>query len=158
MRWNPRAEWVSSPKTAHPAIVNADDFEQAQHAHAIREKRRTYLLRGLLRCALCGRRMEGTWNNGRANYRCHHPRAAGSGLPASVFVREDRLLPHLAALLIRVKIGSRPCAALGNIDVPRDVGQQVGVCRRLGLALRYDHLAETLTVEGRHGDIIVRLV
>jgi DNA invertase Pin-like site-specific DNA recombinase len=157
MRWNPRAEWVSSPKTAHPAIVNADDFEQAQHTHAIREKRRTYLLRGLLICALCGRRMEGAWNNGRANYRCHH-RVTDVEQPRSVFVREDRLLPHLAALLIRVKTGFHPCAALGNIDIPSDVCQQAAVCRRLGLALRYDHLAETLAVEGRQGDIIIRLV
>src|SRR3569833_3926981 len=36
--------------------------------------------------------------------------------------------------------------------------QQVAMCRRLGLALRYDHLAQTLTVEGRLGDIIVRLM
>jgi hypothetical protein len=158
MRWNPRAEWVSSPKMVHPAIVNADDFEQAQHTHAIRGTHRTYLLQGLLCCALCGRRMEGAWNNGRANYRCHHSRAVGSELPGSVFVREDRLLPHLGALLIRVKTGSRPCAALGNVDIPRDVDQQVAVCRRLGLALRYDHLAGTLTVEGRRGAIIVRLM
>jgi site-specific DNA recombinase len=85
MRWNPRAEWVSSPKMAHPAIVNADDFEHAQHAPAIRGTRRTYLLRGLLHCVLCGRRMEGAWNNGRANYRCQH-RVAGSELPGSVGV------------------------------------------------------------------------
>lgn len=157
MRWNPRDERVSSPKRAHPAIVSAVDFERARLTHAIRGTRRTYLLRGLLICALCGRRMEGAWNNGRANYRCHH-RVADSELPRSVFVREDRLLPHLAALLIRVAIGSRPCEALGNTDIPRDVGQQVAVCRQLGLALRYDHLAETLAAEGRQGDVILRLV
>jgi site-specific DNA recombinase len=71
-------------EAAHPAIVNADDVEQAQHTHAIREKRRTYLLRGLLICALCGRRMEGAWNNGCANYRCHRP-VTGAELPRSVF-------------------------------------------------------------------------
>jgi DNA invertase Pin-like site-specific DNA recombinase len=157
MRWNPRAEWVSSPKMAHPAIVNTEEFEQAQHTHAIRGPRRTYLLRGLLHCALCGRRMEGAWNNGRANYRCHH-RAADSELPGSVFVREDRLLPHLAALLIRIKIESRRCVTLQNIQIPEDTDQQVAMCRRLGLALRYDHLAQTLTVQGRQGDIIIRLM
>jgi hypothetical protein len=99
--------------------------------------------------------MEGAWNNGRANYRCHH-RVADSQLPRSVFVREDRLLPHLPALLIRVKMGSRPCATPRDIDIPRDEGQQAAACRRLGLALRCDHLAETLIIEGRHGDITVR--
>jgi site-specific DNA recombinase len=158
MRWNPRDEWVSSPKTAHPAIVNAEDFERAQHTHAIRGTRRTYLLRGLLRCALCRRRMEGAWNNGRANYRCHHPRAAGSELPGSVFARDDRLLPHLAALLFRVEVESRQCVIPENTRIPREMDQQVGVCRRLGLALRYDHLAQTLTVEGRQGDITVWLM
>jgi hypothetical protein len=36
MRWNPRAEWFSSPKTAHPAIVNAEEFDRAQHTRAVR--------------------------------------------------------------------------------------------------------------------------
>jgi site-specific DNA recombinase len=100
--------------------------------------------------------MEGSWNNGRANYRCHH-RVTDSQLPRSVFVREDRFLPHLAALLIRIKIGSHPCPAPENIDIPQDVSQQVAAYRQLGLALRYNHLAKTLTVEDRHGDITVRL-
>jgi hypothetical protein len=156
MRWNPSEEWVSSSKMAHPAIVNDEEFERAQHTHAIRGERRTYLLKGLLRCALCGRRMEGAWNNGRANYRCHHPHAAHSELPGTISIREDRLLPHLAALLFRATIESRGCITPPSI--PRDTDQQATVCRRLGLTLRYDRLAQSLIVGGQQGDIIVRLI
>ncbi|MUL41816.1 hypothetical protein FZ103_11620 [Streptomonospora sp. PA3] len=48
-----------------------------QTTPAVRGRPRTYLLRGLLRCGLCGRAMEGAWNNGRANYRCR-PGTPGS--------------------------------------------------------------------------------
>jgi site-specific DNA recombinase len=66
-----------------------------QELRARRASNRRYLLRGLVRCGLCGRRMEGSWNNGRAHYRCqlttradidaqHHPR--------SIYVREDKIV------------------------------------------------------------------
>jgi hypothetical protein len=53
MRWNPREEWVYSRRQVHPAIVSVDDFERARSTRALRQARRTYLLRGLLRCELC---------------------------------------------------------------------------------------------------------
>jgi hypothetical protein len=70
-----------------------------------------------VRCAVVV--WKGAWNNGRANYRCHHPRAAAPDLPGSVFVREDTVRPHLAALLIRLKIESHQCAGVIDKGQPR---------------------------------------
>lgn len=53
---------------------------------------RPYVLRGLLFCGLCQRRMQGTWNNGRAHYRCNaggQQGQANDGHPRSLYVREE---------------------------------------------------------------------
>jgi hypothetical protein len=157
MRWNPRDAWVSSRRQAHPAIVSVEDFERAQHTRTVRQTRRTYLLRGLLRCELCGRRMESAWNNGRANYRCHHSPAAEPDLPRSVSVREDKILAHLAALLIRYETEIGPPQAPEDVGIPHDVNGQVAMCRERGLTLGYDHLAQSLTTDGHHGTITVQV-
>ena len=138
--------------------MSVDDFEHAQRTRALRQARRTYLLRGLLCCALCGRRMEGAWNNGRANYRCHHLRATGTDLPRSVFVREDKIVPDLAALLIRFKNETTSHRSFEDADVPRDVAGQVAMCRELGLTLRYDHRLQVLAVHDDQGEIAIRLL
>lgn len=60
---------------------------------------RRYVLRGLLRCELCQRLMQGTWNNDAAYYRCRFPReyarAHSIDHPANVYIRQDRLLDPL---------------------------------------------------------------
>ncbi len=65
---------------------------------------RRYLLAGLLRCGICGRRLESSWSNGRAAYRCRHSyTSAARPDPArakNAYVREDQILPRLAALAI----------------------------------------------------------
>lgn len=58
-----------------------------------------YVLRGLLRCELCQRLMQGTWNNDTAYYRCRFPReyvrANNIDHPPNVYLREDRLVAAL---------------------------------------------------------------
>ena len=65
---------------------------------------RRYLLAGLLACGRCGRRLESAWSNGKPAYLCRHghPSAArpDPGRPVNAYVREDQVLPHLAALAI----------------------------------------------------------
>ena len=65
---------------------------------------RRYLLAGLLACGRCGRRLESAWSNGKAAYRCRHgyTSATGSspGRPKNLYIREDQILPRLAALAI----------------------------------------------------------
>ena len=109
MRWNDRADWVWSAEVTHEALVDPDAFAQAQllrstgtHRPSDQKKRRTarpYMLRSLVFCGLCHRRMEGTWNNDRAHYRCRYAAeyalAKGIDHPRTVYVREDRIIERL---------------------------------------------------------------
>ena len=58
-------ECVVSKAVTHPALVSEADFVAAQRVRAERAigdgGRRRYLLRGLLRCGHCGRRMDSHW-------------------------------------------------------------------------------------------------
>jgi site-specific DNA recombinase len=79
MRWNDQDRWIWSDQPAHEAIIDTATFEQAQARRAVRNAsaqrgpRRTprpYSLRGILYCGICGRRMQGSWNNDAPYYRC----------------------------------------------------------------------------------------
>jgi site-specific DNA recombinase len=87
--WNPRSEWVISERPAHPALVDEADFVAVQQVTAIPAPKdqaaRTYLLTGLLICAVCGRRLDAHWVHGRAGYRCRH--GGGSAQPRGRRVR-----------------------------------------------------------------------
>ena len=87
-RWNLPDGWVISRKPAHPALVSEAGFIAAQDIHAARGPsprgdlagpgKRRYLLAGLLTCAMCGRRMESAWANGKPAYRCRHGHSTAS--------------------------------------------------------------------------------
>ncbi len=84
-------------------------FQEAQALLAARGQRpterklrpaaRPYTLRGLLRCGVCQRKMQGHWVNDRAHYRCRYPAeyAVSKTLehPLNVYLREDLVLPRL---------------------------------------------------------------
>jgi hypothetical protein len=57
------------------------------------------VLRGMLHCAVCRRRMQGNWNNEQAYYRCRFPAeyalANRVEHPRAVYLRETAVLPHL---------------------------------------------------------------
>ena len=58
----------------------------------------TYMLSGLMRCGLCGRRMQASWNNSKAYYRCKFPSeyaVSEDKHPKTVYVREIAVLPGL---------------------------------------------------------------
>ncbi|MFG1710890.1 recombinase family protein [Nonomuraea sp. M3C6] len=103
--WNAPQEWAISTKATHPALISDDDFVAAQAIRAARPTRdgstRAYLFTGLLRCGLCGRRMDSHWVNGRPGYRCRHghtsARPRDTACPKSLYLREDRLLAELVA-------------------------------------------------------------
>ncbi len=107
MRWNDRSAWVWSEQPTHEPIVSLDDYEAAQRRFGTGKRRgggrhaapgRCYVLRGMLRCGLCGRRMQGSWNHDRPLYRCRftaeYPEHEGEH-PRNVYVREDAILPAL---------------------------------------------------------------
>jgi hypothetical protein len=107
MRWNPTREWIYSTARAHEPLVDDDTFEQVQIRlaagarrpdvkHKPRASKRGYALSGLLFCGLCGRRMIGSFNNNRNNYRCayaaEYADANAIAHPRSLYLREDHVL------------------------------------------------------------------
>lgn len=89
-----------------PPLVPIGMYRQAQEILARRggsnrghEHLTRYALRGVLRCQLCQRLMQGTWNNHAAYYRCRFPReyAKANNLdhPPNIYLREDRLVEPL---------------------------------------------------------------
>jgi DNA invertase Pin-like site-specific DNA recombinase len=104
-RWGLPDGWIISARPTHPALVSVEDFIKVQGIRAEREDTdsgRTYRLAGLLRCGICGRRLESCWSSGRPAYRCRHGYSSAStsdpNRPKNLYLREDRILPHLPAL------------------------------------------------------------
>jgi site-specific DNA recombinase len=74
LRWNDKANWVWSAATVHDPLVDTEPFERAQQvlqAHGRGRSERTrmrtthrYVLRGMLYCVLCERRIQGQQSKG----------------------------------------------------------------------------------------------
>ena len=98
--WRPKEEWIG---VAIPALVDEElfqaaqrRFEQNQRFARRNNKRREYLVRGLVRCGICGWKMTGVVTGpGRAYYRCQgkSPGTGPGGRPPcpSRMVRAERL-------------------------------------------------------------------
>jgi hypothetical protein len=104
--WNPRIDWVIYEELTHPPLVSDDDFLTVQQVTALERpedgQARRYPFRGLLVCAVCGRRLESHWVNRRAGYRCRHGRTSAHPLDADeprwVYWSQARLTEALAGL------------------------------------------------------------
>ena len=112
----PREKWVWSPTPTHEAIVprelfdaveeratrNSNPARSAQPKHYPQRRRgrpgRFYVLRGRVRCGLCGRRMEGSHQKGSNWYRCQYVSRRGTaaanvaGHPRVLGIKEDVVL------------------------------------------------------------------
>ncbi|WP_374701818.1 zinc ribbon domain-containing protein [Streptomyces sp. CB02959] len=86
------------------AFTRAQAKRQARRTqpHLARKPRptdRSYALRGLIHCALCHRKMQGTFNNGKPHYRCRYTaeyaKTTALDHPLTVYVREELILPAL---------------------------------------------------------------
>jgi site-specific DNA recombinase len=164
-RWNLPDGWVISARPAHLALVSEDEFIAAQDVKAARgptagsgclaaPDERRYLLAGLLVCGTCGRRMESSWSNGKAAYRCRHGHtsaaASGPGHPKNAYMREDRALPHLPALqllLTRAEpLPARRRRTRRGVDVRSALSPQnvVRFLRENEVTLVYDQTTGTL--------------
>ena len=116
-----------SAKATHPALVTEEDFVAAQAVRAPRKTDdgtvRRYVLAGLVRCGVCGRRMDSHWVNQRPGYRCRHghtsTRQRTPDVPKNLYVREDRLLDWLA-----VQLAHDPSSAEAAISL-REAGQTI---------------------------------
>jgi site-specific DNA recombinase len=106
-RWNDKTEWSWSTEQTHEPLVSREDFAavQAQMLASVHRPTpskghtasRHYVLSGRVFCALCERRMQGTWAHDAARYRCSYSKKVDH--PKSVYLREDAILPKLDAWL-----------------------------------------------------------
>jgi hypothetical protein len=113
-KWNEPGKWIWSKELVHEPLIGTEAFEQVQTLQRAkgsadgRSSRRTprgYALRGIMRCGICGRKMQGSWNNGKPHYRCtflsEYAAKNKVSHPTSVYLREEQLLPEPDAWLSR---------------------------------------------------------
>ncbi len=135
MRWNDEEKWIFSEEILHPPIIDDATFQKAQDLltarreargpHKPHKSRHAYVLRGLLFCAICQRRMQGHWANAAPYYRCRFPSECAIANrvqhPLNVTLRQDVLLgpldewlaskfepPHLPATIDELAAASKP--------------------------------------------------
>jgi site-specific DNA recombinase len=150
-RWNLPEGWVISKHPAHPALVSEADFIAAQDASAPRgpagPAARRYLLAGLLACGRCGRRLESAWSNGKPAYRCRHGHSnatsLGAARPKNTYVREDQILPHLAAVAILLGDHTLPDGST-QVAAPGEVATLIDQLRTADITLTYEPDTRTL--------------
>jgi site-specific DNA recombinase len=160
-RWNLPEGWVISKRPAHAALVSEADFIAAQDAAAPRGPAgpavRRYVLAGLLACGRCGRRLESAWSNGKPAYRCRHGYTSATSpdpaRPSNTYVREDQILPHLAAIGILL-VGSARKPGRGNrgpaqVTGPADAAGLIDQLRAGGVVLTYDPDGRILRAGGQ---------
>lgn len=109
MRWNDKDTWVWSTDPVHEPLIDTETFQRTQDvlaAHGAgrqhRERHSTqhrYVLRGLLHCGLCNRRMQGQQSKQALYYRCRFPTEYGLANkvehPRNIYLAERELLPPL---------------------------------------------------------------
>jgi hypothetical protein len=160
-RWNLPDGWFISKRPAHPALVSEADFIAAQDTAAPRGPAgpaTRYLLAGLLACGRCGRRLESTWSNGKPAYRCRHGHTSaaspGPGQPKNTYVREDQILPHLAAIAILLTAdGQAQVTGTMQVTVPSQTAALIGRLRASEVVLTYD--PDTQTIRTNNGTVAV---
>ncbi len=155
-RWNLPEGWVISKHPAHVALVSEADFIAAQDTAAPRgpagPAARRYLLAGRLACGRCGRRLESGWSNGRPAYRCRHGYTSATrpepGRPGNTYVREDQILPYLAAIAILLAgpagIPGRGNLSPARVTGPADTAALIDQLRTGGVVLTYNAGDKTL--------------
>ena len=112
------------------------------------------LLAGLFTCGRCGRRLESAWSHGRPAYRCRHGHTSATVpdpvRPKATYLREDEILPHLAALaILRAESGTPDRARRAGITAPARVADLIEQLRAGGVVLTYDPQDRTLRADGR---------
>src|SRR5690348_12721816 len=152
-RWNLPEGWVISKHPAHAALVSEADFIAAQDMAASRGPAgpsvRRYLLAALLACGRGGRRLESAWSNGKPAYRCRHGYTSATSpdlaRPGNTYVREDQILPHLAAVAILLGGGNQTLSgAAMQVTAPGEAAVLIDQLRTAGITLTYDPDAQTI--------------
>ena len=123
MRWNDEDAWIVSETLVHEPLVDDElavavrerlaDRARSSGPRAAHAADHEYSLRGLLSCALCGRRMQGTMRGTRAYYRCPTASVAhtgGGGGSLSLYLREA-VPVHLVDEWLAVELAAEAQAA-----------------------------------------------
>ncbi|MEO5839434.1 MAG: recombinase family protein [Acidimicrobiales bacterium] len=148
MRWNDETAWVWSQQPTHAPLVSVAEFEAAQDVFAAGQRaamrkertRHPYVLSGLMRCGICQRKMQASWNNGKAYYRCKFPSeyaVAEDKHPKTVYVREIAVVPGLdewIGTLFDDDHFDGTCAALAgasDIEPDEEPGRELVLRRQL---------------------------
>jgi site-specific DNA recombinase len=134
MAHNPSDQWIWSNEPAHDAIVTTQLFEAVQTTRKQRARapqqqerpgrhggRRAYALRGRVRCALCGRKMQPAAIRDQVYYRCEfkeqeaalHP---GLDHPRTVNLREDVVCRALDSWIARAFAPDRLTATITALN------------------------------------------
>ncbi len=106
----------------------------------------------MLACGRCGRKLESAWSNGKPAYRCRHGYTSATrpdpARAKNTYVREDQILPHLAAIAILIRrpsqtrAGTRP--SLARVTAPARAADLIDSLRTAGVTLTYDPGQQTL--------------
>jgi hypothetical protein len=112
-----------------------------------------WTLAGLLTCGRCGRRLESAWSHDRPAYRCRHGHTSAAvpdpARPKTAYLREDEILPHLAALaILRAESGTPDRARQAGITAPAQIADFIDQLRADGVVLTYDPQDRTLRADG----------
>ncbi len=157
LRWNDESDWVWATEPTHEPIIDVDTFAAAQlriqttgrsQAKVTQKRRHDYLLRGRMTCSLCGRRMQGSFNNGRPHYRCklaaEYALANKIDHPKTVYVREDRIETAIDAWLAGLFEPANlddTCRLLAQVDGSPEDAARLAAAHRL-IADTDDRLAK----------------
>ena len=110
---------------------------------------------------MCGRRLESAWSNGKPAYRCRHGYTSATRpdptRPKNLYIREDPIMPRLAALAIlqqgsghppRSRKQGREKQGHAQITAPVQAADQIERLRVTGVSLIYDPATNTLRTDG----------
>jgi DNA invertase Pin-like site-specific DNA recombinase len=152
MRWNTGDQWIYSEEMVHPPIIDEQVFAKAQRQLAspkgtvvVRRPYptdRPYALRSLLSCGLCDRRMQGSWNNSQAYYRCRVPSGERqTNHPRGVYLREAVIVPPLNRWLTETRdrehLPEATAAAITAVAAAQP-NDRAALYAKLKLRLRYE--------------------
>ncbi len=110
-RWNPTDQWQWSREPAHQALVTMDEWQAVQDiftagirtAAPTRRRSHDYMLKGMITCNTCGRKLVANVVRGRLQYRCRmKDEYPGIDHPRSLSIREDQLLPTIDGWLAQL--------------------------------------------------------
>src|SRR5215470_3151799 len=99
------------------------------------------------------RRLESAWSNGKPAYRCRHGYTSAarpdSGRPKNTYIREDHILPHLAALAILLGGDDQALPERTmQLTAPSKTAGLIDQLRTAGTTLTYDPDTHTIRTGG----------